>query len=94
MMVTLAEGRLLMNGETVPWPPLDFMERPIEIGAQVYGMRDTCNFQDEHKFYVGGLRLQNDNGYLAWVVCAYDDDARYFECFSKDCVVLKAAPRP
>lgn len=93
-MVTLAEGMLLMNGTTVVWPPLDIFGRPIEIGAQVYGLRDTFNLQDEHRFYVGGLRLQNDKGYLAWVVCAYDDDERYFECFARDCTVLRAAPRP
>lgn len=91
-MTTLAKGHILMNGTTAEWPPLDMVGKPIEIGAEVYAIRDTCNFQDEHRFFVGGLRLQNVGGELAWAVCAYDDDSRYFECFSDDCIVMKAAP--
>lgn len=93
-MTTLAKGHILMNGTTAEWPPLDIVEQPIEIGAEVYGLRDTCNFHDEHRFIVGGLRLQNVGGELAWAVCAYDDDGRYYECYSNDCVVLRKAPRP
>ena len=92
-MVTLADGQLLMNGTTAPWPPRDALGRPIEIGAEVRSIRDTFNLKDEHTFIVGGLRLQNVAGALAWVVCTYDDDSHYLECYADDCLVLKAVPR-
>ena len=93
-MLTIAEGNLLMNGATVEWPPRDMNGAAIEIGAKVYGVRDTYNGQDEHSFIVGALRLQNQGGSLAWVVCAYEDDTPYyFECWAEDCCVMKAAPR-
>lgn len=92
-MLTIAEGNLLMNGTTVEWPPKDINGKAIEIGAKVYGTRDSYNFQHEHEFIVGSLRVQNQGGCLAWVVCAYDDDDHYFECWAEDCSVLEAAPR-
>ena len=96
-MITLAEGRLAMNGATVEWPPKDANGQPIEIGALVLGMRDTLNFFHEHRFIVGGLRLQNVGGELVWCVCAYDDVGsyyeNYYECRSDDCIVVKRAPR-
>ena len=91
-MVTLAEGMLHMNGSAVRWPPRDVDGTPVHIGAKVYGMRDTYNLHDEHDFIVGALRLQNQGGDLRWVVCAYDDDARYYECYAEDCKVMSMAP--
>lgn len=84
----IAIGELLMNGSKVYWPPRDVDGTPVHIGDRVYGMRDTYNLQDEHAFTVGGLRLQNQGGELAWVICAYDDADRYFECYDVDCKVL------
>lgn len=90
----IARGELLMNGTTVEWPPQDMNGQSIEIGARVYGVKDTFNGQHEHEFTCGALRLQNQGGCLAWVVCAYEDDTSYyFECWAEDCAVTKAAPR-
>lgn len=93
-MLTIAEGNLLMNGTTVEWPPRDMNGRAIEIGAKVYGVKDTYNGQHEHAFTVGALRLQNQGGCLAWVACAYEDDMPYyFESWAEECTVLEGAPR-
>lgn len=86
----IALGELFMNGCKIHWPPRDLDGARIHIGDRVYGVRDSCNFKDEHAFSVGGLRLQNKGGELVWVVCAYDDDSRYFECFDCDCKVLRS----
>ena len=92
-MTMLAYGKLLMNGTTVEWPPKDMIRQDIEIGAEVFGVRDTCNFQDEHRVIVGGIRLQNVGGELVWAICSYDDDDRYYECLAGDCIVMRKAPK-
>ena len=93
-MLTFAEGNLLMHGETVEWPPRDMNGAAIEIGAKVYGVRDTYNGQHEHSFIVGALRLQYQGASLQWVCCAYeDDDPYYFEAWVEDCCVQEAVPR-
>lgn len=85
----LANGLLLMNGATVEWPPRDVYDKPIDIGCQVVGYSTMC-LQDFHVFIVGGLRLQYRGTRLRWVVCAYEDDGRYFESWAEDCRVLKS----
>lgn len=92
MSVTLARGRLLVNGHAVEWPPRDMNGMPIEIGCEVYGVRDTCNLMHEHRFVAGALRLQNSRGVPTWVVCAYEDSGLYYECLASDCVVLHGPP--
>lgn len=80
------DGDLLMNGEVAPWPPRDINGAEIVIGCEVIG-KSTLNLADRHRFIVGGLRLQYRGTDLGWVVCSYDDDSRYFESWSDECVV-------
>lgn len=91
--IVIHDGLLLMNGERAQWPPRDIDGAPVRIGSRVYGVRDSYNFQDEHEFTVGSLRLQYQGGSLGWVACAYDDDERYFEAWAEDCKVLDGVPQ-
>lgn len=92
-MITVAEANLLMNGATVEWPPHDMNGNAIEIGAKVIGVFDTFNCKQMNEFIVGGIRLQNQHGCLAWVCCTYDDNDHYFEAFAENCCVMECAPR-
>ena len=86
----LADGRLLMHGVMVEWPPKDVYGKPIMIGDQIVGYSTMC-LNDLHVFYVGGLRLQYRGARLDWVVCSYEDATdRYFESWAGDCRVLKS----
>lgn len=84
---TLADGQLLMNGEVVAWPPRDINGQAIHLGDIVDG-RSTMNLRDRHTFTVGGLRLQERDARLGWVVCAYDDADRYFEAWAGECSIV------
>ena len=86
----LGTGKILMNAETAPWPPLDASGEPIELGCTVFATHDTTCMQRDHEFAVGGLRLQNVGGSLRWVVCAYED-GMYVESYAEDCVVRRRA---